>query len=311
MKRITPEEFRQFFNENTDGDYILLSDYKTKRDKILVHHKVCDSDFEMTADHFKSGQRCPKCRYVKSVDTRKKSTGEKNLDEIKTTLGPDFEMIGEYVDYRTKIDFKHSVCDSTIKLTPLDILSRKRTCPICNVKEASEKRAKTTDAFKAEFELIANDEYELISEYVNKRTKVIVKHKKCNNEFEVRPNDLLSGSGCPICNESRGEREVRRVLDKYNVTYVSQFKFEDCKNKRALPFDFAIMKEDNVTALIEYQGIQHYKKTGYFKGEQKLKYTQRNDEIKAIYCKENNIELIIIPYWELSNIEKILTKKII
>ena len=34
------------------------------------------------------------------------------------------------------------------------------------------------------------------------------------------------------------------------------------------------------------------------------------DTIKTIYCKENNIKLIRIPYTEYDNIEKILEKEL-
>ena len=45
---------------------------------------------------------------------------------------------------------------------------------------------------------------------------------------------------------------------------------------------------------------------GYFGGLKKLLYTQQNDKIKNEYCKNNNIRLIRIPYYEINNIEKIL-----
>lgn len=32
----------------------------------------------------------------------------------------------------------------------------------------------------------------------------------------------------------------------------------------------------------------------------------KRDKIKKKYCKENNVELLVIPYWEFHNIEKIL-----
>ena len=35
------------------------------------------------------------------------------------------------------------------------------------------------------------------------------------------------------------------------------------------------------------------------------------DDIKTKYCKDNNIELIRIPYWEKDNIEEILNHKLI
>ena len=35
------------------------------------------------------------------------------------------------------------------------------------------------------------------------------------------------------------------------------------------------------------------------------------DTIKTIYCKENNIKLIRIPYWDFDNIEEILCKELL
>ena len=34
------------------------------------------------------------------------------------------------------------------------------------------------------------------------------------------------------------------------------------------------------------------------------------DKIKSDYCKNNNIKLVIIPYWDFDNIEQILTKEL-
>ena len=36
----------------------------------------------------------------------------------------------------------------------------------------------------------------------------------------------------------------------------------------------------------------------------------RNDNIKSQYCKDNNIKLIRIPYWEYDNINEILDKEL-
>jgi len=66
--------------------------------------------------------------------------------------------------------------------------------------------------------------------------------------------------------------------------------------------------------LIEYDGEFHYKPARYSKDKNKmlvkLKYQQENDNIKNIYCKNNNIPLLRIPYWEFKNIETILEEEI-
>ena len=38
----------------------------------------------------------------------------------------------------------------------------------------------------------------------------------------------------------------------------------------------------------------------------KLKKQQEHDKIKDNYCKDKNINLLRIPYWEFNNIENIL-----
>ena len=37
---------------------------------------------------------------------------------------------------------------------------------------------------------------------------------------------------------------------------------------------------------------------------------KHRDSIKTRYCKDNNIKLIRIPYWEFNDIEKILIKEL-
>jgi hypothetical protein len=58
---------------------------------------------------------------------------------------------------------------------------------------------------------------------------------------------------------------------------------------------------------IEYDGIQHFESVDYFGGELGFINTQMRDNIKNEYCKNNNIKLIRIPYWDYENIDQILT----
>lgn len=65
---------------------------------------------------------------------------------------------------------------------------------------------KTQEEFKKEVEDGTNGEYTLLGEYVNNRTKVLIRHncEKCNNnEYEVRPTDFTRGNRCPSCSKSR------------------------------------------------------------------------------------------------------------
>ena len=62
--------------------------------------------------------------------------------------------------------------------------------------------------------------------------------------------------------------------------------------------------------LIEFQGRQHYECVDIFGGEDQFKIQQEHDKRKRQYAKDNNINLLEIAYWDLKNIEKILSREL-
>jgi hypothetical protein len=92
------------------------------------------------------------------------------------------------------------------------------------------------------------------------------------------------------------------------VEFVRQYKIPECKNKKALPFDFAILKEGELQMLIEYQGEQHYILTRRPGAEKLLENGRKRDAIKKEFCKANGIPLLIIPYWDKENIPSIISE---
>lgn len=134
---------------------------------------------------------------------------------------------------------------------------------------------------------------------------------RCDKKHEVvtRWSHFRNGTRCSICNESKGERAIRRFLRKNHIPFKEQYTFPNCRNIRPLPFDFIIKLRNKKVALIEYQGEQHYKPVEFFGGREKLKLQQINDDIKRTYCRVNNIPLIEIPYWE-EDVEGFLIKEL-
>lgn len=54
---------------------------------------------------------------------------------------------------------------------------------------------------------------ELLTEYVNSRTPVSCRCKKCNHEWDVNPRSLIKGHGCPECGKLKA-----KATKKWNVT---------------------------------------------------------------------------------------------
>jgi len=144
-------------------------------------------------------------------------------------------------------------------------------------------------------------DYSLVN-YKNNETKIKIICKE-HGEFEQTPNSHLNRSGCPICNESKGEREIKNLLNNNNILFETQKKFGKCKYKRILPFDFYLPK-DNLC--IEFDGEQHFKPIKHWGGQKDFKYRKKLDNIKNNFCKDNNIKLIRIKYNE--NIKEKLSK---
>lgn len=99
--------------------------------------------------------------------------------------------------------------------------------------------------------------------------------------------------------ESKGEAECRRVLQNiFKKPFIStrpdflrnpvtggNFNLElDCFN-------------DELRLAVEYNGVQHYKYVPYFHRNKDHFMTQKyRDDMKRRICKENNINLIEVPY---------------
>lgn len=140
------------------------------------------------------------------------------------------------------------------------------------------------------------------SEYISNQTKLTI---TCpiHGDFNQRPLSHLQGHGCPNCGESKGEKEISKFLNKYNIIYNRQHKFSDCVNIFELPFDFYLPK---YRIAIEFDGKQHFEPIEFFGGVETFERLKINDKIKENYCEENYINLIRIKYDQINIIWEIL-----
>ena len=127
---------------------------------------------------------------------------------------------------------------------------------------------------------------------------------ECGGNFVTTAHMLISGgvSSCG-CLVSKNENIIKEWLERHNIKYERQKRFNGCKNKRQLMFDFYLPTKD---AVIEYDGEFHYQKIKGLNNDPK--YQQQNDLIKDQFCLINGIKMLRIPYWEKDNIESILSE---
>lgn len=107
---------------------------------------------------------------------------------------------------------------------------------------------------------------------------------------------------CGQCHFSKGEQKIADILDSLSVSYVKEYTGFKCYNPRTnrkLRFDFYLK---DMNACIEYDGIQHFEDVNW--KHETLEDVQYKDDIKNQYCKNNNINLIRIPYWDFDKLNE-------
>lgn len=159
------------------------------------------------------------------------------------------------------------------------------------------------------------------SKVINKCTTIFFicpKHKNSGIQKMTYQNMERDGYGCKYCRSSltacsNGEKRIKDFLEQLNISFVQQYKFDDCKDQCALPFDF-YLPEYKLT--IEFDGQHHYRpvtfnSVPYDKALYLHQQTVKHDMIKDNYCKNHKIKIIRIPYWDIDDLEIILFDKFV
>ncbi len=123
----------------------------------------------------------------------------------------------------------------------------------------------------------------------------------CGNIIEVRGHNLKRKDGnqtvsCGCYHRSIGATNILTLLQENNINFIEEYVFLDLPKSR---FDFAIVENEKITRLIEFDGEQHFKDIPSWGG---LELQQQRDKVKNEYALSHNIPLVRIPYWERDNI---------
>lgn len=271
-------------NNKYNYDKVMYLNANKKVDIICPKHGI----FKQTLQNHSNGQGCPKCMHE-----QKYLTNDQFIQQAKEIFGNiyDYSLVN-YIDSKTNIKIICKIHNEIFETTPQKFIYNKIGCKKCSI----EKIRSNTDEFVKKAIKIHGNVYDYSKvKYINSRIKVIIICNK-HGEFEQLPNlHLHKETGCPHCRRSIGEENVQKYLECNNIRFENQKRFEDCRNKYALPFDFYLSE---LNTCIEFDGVQHYIPNEYFGGQEGLEQRQNNDKIKTDYCKNNGIKLIRIKYDE-------------
>lgn len=312
VAKVTKEMFLRRAEEKYGDkfDYSHIN-YVNNETEIEIKCNVCGTTFKQTPNNHIQGLRggCPTCRYKYVADAetipfevfaaRSRAVhGNKYLYHSDCYTG---------IGNETKI-----TCPKHGDFWQLAMSHAKGCgCNECAKENISKSLMLTTDIFKQRAIDKYGDSFDLTNTVYNGwDNDVTIKCNTCGRYFDQKPNNFLRGFGCPHCNKSAGEAMVTVFLEKHSIDFKQQYSFFNeslfCSNRK-LYVDFFL---PNNNVIIEFNGEQHYRPIEMFGGESAFKRQQFRDEAVRAYCIDHKIKLIEIPYTELGNIEKILTKEL-
>lgn len=128
--------------------------------------------------------------------------------------------------------------------------------------------------------------------FKSNRDIVEIKCKKHGYFFQSVTNHL-TGSGCPDCNNSKGENKVKQILITKKIEFVQQKTFKGLRHHAMLKCDFYL---PSYGVVIEFNGRQHYQEVKAFGGKKGFAETKLRDQIKKDFLKSKGIKLLEIHY---------------
>jgi very-short-patch-repair endonuclease len=159
-------------------------------------------------------------------------------------------------------------------------------CNKCGILSGKDQRSGNTKDFIEKANVIHGDKYDYsFAVYINVKSKLLIICKKHKQQFTQRPNDHLSGQGCPLCINKSEAKLLKQIKLIYSLIVI-QFTNEWCKKEYLLRFDFCI---PDCNIIIELDGPQHFKQ---IKNWQSPELQFINDKFKEKCANENGYSTI-------------------
>lgn len=286
---ITREEYiNRLFIENPTVE--IIGEYINARTKTLHHCLIHDIYWEIRPDsalNKKSG--CPQCK-IERFSVTKTKTRDEYINQL-STKNPTIELVGDYLGDRIHTQHYCRIHDFLFDALPNSMLQG-HGCKYCRSERISKNERKSHEQYEKELKEV-NPNIVVLETYTYALTPILHKCLIDGYEWCATPANILSGTGCPKCQISKGEKQICKWLDNHSIIYEQQKRFVDCRDILPLPFDFYLPYKNMA---IEFDGKQHFESFEYFGGQEGFEIRQKHDNIKNEYCKNNGIPLLRIPY---------------
>ena len=285
-KTYTQEEFIEKCKAKHNNKYDYSKTiYTHNKEKVCI---ICPKhgEFWQVANSHLAGMGCPKC------NKSNKLTKDEFIEKAKSVHGDKYDYSKvEYKNSSTKVCI---ICPEHGEFwqTPNGHLSG-HGCRECDNERKREIKYSTKEIINR-FKEVHGDYFDYSKFNYNGIFEKSIIICPIHGEFEMSAHEHIKGHGCPVCNQSALEKEIKDELLKNNIEFEEQKTFDWLTYKSKQYLDFYIPKYN---VAIECQGIQHFKPTPFFtknynNAEIGFKEIVKRDLNKKKLCEENGVKLL-------------------
>ena len=284
-RKITKEVFLQRFYQRYPEAKIDVLTYDSLKKFCKIKCLICGKVYSKPrAEGFLSSWKCCEGNNESKIELIKRLCNESG----------EYQFIKQLDALHIVI--KHLKCGNELTKSVQSAISSPCSCPICNT-QSQKLRITLQDAQKQLDDAFGGSIQVLFFDGVDSK-KSQFRCNQCGLIFNQSHYNLVTKCrGCPKCDQrrSKGEKAMRKWLDEHQFEYQEQIHFKELGQ---LSFDFGIIQNNQIIALIEVQGEQHYKEVFHYPSRPNyFKIQQLHDQQKRDFCKKQNI-----PLYEIVNI---------
>lgn len=294
--------------------------YYNGSESILEHNcLLCNNIKESNYGNYisKTGLFCRYCSY-KNLSLNMMLNPDLLLSKLIRKHGDcKFQFIDEYIGRNSLFSFNCTNCSKNLSRSFNSLIEGYPLCNECLIIQRSKKLALSQNEVTS---IIESENCIWLSGEYNNNRSILTIQCQCGNNFNCTLSEFKDGQiKCTSCSKAKslGETLLEEVIyfycKEFNFTYKYQKSFSDLKSKSdvLLRFDFEIFNNVNTIKLIEYNGPQHYEFIKFFHSSyEDFLEGQKNDLLKEEYCKANEYNLLVIPYYQLLNCQNILMQNL-
>lgn len=123
----------------------------------------------------------------------RKLTNTEFVSRVSSLHNGEYESLEPYVDYATKIKFRHKKCRHIFEMSPNTFYNAPNPCTKCYKRISGTAARRSQKTFEGDVKRLLGESYTVLGIYKSKITPVQIEHLMCKSIYSIVPKYLYEG----------------------------------------------------------------------------------------------------------------------